>query len=493
MKIEQEVTHSTIQLLEEEKNLFLPEEFQKNNNNNNNNNNSNNNRENFSRLWAKSTKQLEFLQRLIHLYCQSLFKKLQGINEIPSTDISKRIVELCEVFHPLQRFLFSNSHIQKQLRASQVFLCHAGKKQNNQNLHFLYSELRNRGVDVFLDEKSILVGDTAIDHILYAATTSPIVIILLDRDLLMNNNSLLQLSLFTGRLNRRNKLLRLPLNAHLTDEELIDLPFTILPLFYSSQEKENWIETIRHLSDPLLHCIPKEICDEYLLNIYQPNNHTIIQDVINLLKEKPLKSSPSIATPSKDDPLQIYLELYSKFKQHQNITLSLLNSKRKEGEMAAEWIMGSMYREYQPHYRTYSALDNAMQELRNAGRNLLSFTLIQSKLIFNHREYFLQQGFCELNNVFLFTAPLDALNYLSMHSLSLSLQLSCWGSVLAINEMANDVHCLFLQQFKVNQQENSFDEMNMNVILSDVARYVHRSPPALTIHTKKLLSYFMRQ
>ena len=150
------------QLLEEEKNLFLLEEFQNNNNNNNINNNLNlalNDRENFSRLWEKSTKQLVCLQRLSHLYCQSLFKNLQGINEIPSTNITTRIVELCEVFHPLQRFLFSNSHIQKQLRASQVFLCHAGKIQNNQHhLHFLYSELRNRGVDVFLDEKSILVG-----------------------------------------------------------------------------------------------------------------------------------------------------------------------------------------------------------------------------------------------------------------------------------------------------------------------------------------------
>ena len=149
-------------------------------------------------------------------------------------------------------------------------------------------------------------------------------IILLDRDLLLNSSSLLQLSLFTGRLNRRNKLFRLPLNAHLTDEELIDLPFTILPLFYSSQEKEHWLETIRHLSDPLLHCIPKEFCDEYLLNIYQPNNPTIIQDVINLLKEKPHQSSSSIeATPS-NDPLQIYFELYSKFKQSQNNALSLL-------------------------------------------------------------------------------------------------------------------------------------------------------------------------
>ena len=434
------------------------------------------------------------LQRLSHLYCQSLLKNLQGINEIPSTNITTRIVELCEVFHPLQRFLFSNSHIQKQLRASQVFLCHAGKIQNNQHhLHFLYTELRNRGVDVFLDEKSILVGETAIDHILYAAITSPIVIILLDRDLLLSSSSLLQLSLFTGRLNRRNKLLRLPLTAHLTDEQLIDLPFTILPLFYSSQDKENWIETIRHLSDPLLHCIPKEFCDEYLLNICQPNNHTIIQDVINLLKEKPHQSSSTIeATPS-NDPLQIYFELYSKFKQSQNNALSLLNSKRKDGEMMAEWIMGSMYCEYHPHHRTYSALDNAMQELRNVGRNLLSFTLIQSDLISNHREYFLQQGFCELNNAFLFTAPLDALNYLSISSNVQSLSLTCWGSVLAINEIAKDIHCLFLEQFKVNQQENSFDEMNMNVILSDVARYVHRAPPALRIHTKKLLSYFIRQ
>ena len=197
------------------------------------------------------------------------------------------------------------------------------------------------------------------------------------------------------------------------------------------------------------------------------------------------------------DKLSFYSEGYSEFKKKRNNAFSLLDEKKKDEKIFAGWMLSYVLQKYKEQHRTGSQLDLAIQEARDAGRKFLSFALNDTHYIRNNQAYFNDQGYSELNNAFLFTAPLDALNYLRMKPNLEIKELINWG-VLVINDLSADkVHLKFLEEYNrvlLLQRTSStpsdpFDEDNMNEVLGDLAIYKTCVPDSLKKSVEKMLSY----
>ena len=448
----------------------------------------------FDHLWDKVNEQWEWLKKLICFHVSYIRQSLNQLSENQPLDVNEHgeevtrtINDLSEDFYQRQRYLFTNSYIQMKLKTYQVFLCHAGE-QKKDYVSWLYKALIDKGVSVFFDELSLPKGEINYEHILYAATTCQIAIIVLSKEFLMKEWPMREFSIFAARMRRRDKLLRRARGSHIPDDQLLDLSFNILPDLYDKEERGGWIDTIHKLPN-FLSNLPTGFRYEETLEILHAE--AIVNRTIEIL-------SNGNSLPMPRDEFSLYTEHYSLFREKRNYAFSLLNEKKKNEEIFAEWMLSYVLREYKEHHRTGSPLDLAFQSARVAGRSFLSYALDDSQFIRNNQSYFTDSGYCELNNAFLFTAPLDALNFLSMKSNLGIKDISTWAHVLVISDLSVDkVHLRFLEEYHRIQtiQRNSstpndpFDEENMAEVLSDIARYVPRSPESLKTCAKKILSY----
>jgi len=142
----------------------------------------------------------------------------------------------------------------------------------------------------------------------------------------------------------------------------------------------------------------------------------------------------------------------------------------------------SVCRWYEPHKRSNDEIDQVVDSARRSGRVCLYYALSDDALT-NHHFYafLLKQGFAELTNVYLFTAPLDALNWKVMQAPKFQdVTWSKWTAVARLNDAAKDIHCRFLDEYvhvkKSNPIEDPFPTADMNEVSEEICLFNRVSP-----------------
>ncbi len=110
------------------------------------------------------------------------------------------------------------------------------------------------------------------------------------------------------------------------------------------------------------------------------------------------------------------------------------------------------------HKWTGDHQDEVFTALRKAGRNLLQFVFDDFHLIIFRvlaRNYLLEHGYAELTNAYVYSAPLDALNWRAMKAPRYDdVQFQSWLEVVAVNIEAEDSAPIkFLEEYKRVQDE----------------------------------------
>ncbi len=151
------------------------------------------------------------------------------------------------------------------------------------------------------------------------------------------------------------------------------------------------------------------------------------------------------------EQVQTFQKLYAEFRTARNVAFGLAAAKdftRRADETNAEFLARlSTFAEN--HKRSNDAVDKAFEAARGAGRTLLSIVFLDiDSFRRGCQPYLIKQGYAELANVYLFTAPLDALNAIFMRSEFGGFGTTSWQTIAALNhEMEDTIYGSFLDEY----------------------------------------------
>ncbi len=179
-----------------------------------------------------------------------------------------------------------------------------------------------------------------------------------------------------------------------------------------------------------------------------------------------------------------FQSLYALFKEKRNAVFQIESAPKKQLNQTNVAFMLSLAQWYEPRKRIDARVDEIVEAARSAGRNCINFAFLDSapssssasssSFLKQCEAYLLNQGYAELTNVYLFTAPLDALNWKFMKAPQYNdVHLTNWRAVVALNEAAKDVHCLFLRNYASVQErfqqqqllEDPFPSLDMKEVI----------------------------
>jgi hypothetical protein len=132
---------------------------------------------------------------------------------------------------------------------------------------------------------------------------------------------------------------------------------------------------------------------------------------------------------------------------------------------------------YLSHKRTGSAEDKAFDDARRAGRNCMKLLTENIEEVKKSERSFISHGYAELTNVYVFCAPLDALNWRVMKAPQYDdVTFANWNEVVLMNVEAEDIHVSFLSHHRdvMNRvasgeiKGDPFDTSSMTAVLSDI-------------------------
>ena len=387
------------------------------------------------------------LFRLLEEYAPLVHQALQSkqYDEAATSSLRDVLVKLTGNFVPRRRFLYAMSYVQHSLHPYQVFLSHAGE-QKSQYATWIERELTRRGVSVFFDERSLKGGDRPDDVMLNAALTCRIAIVVVSPEYIQKTWPLLELSIFAARLVRQREVQRLPAREKLTDDELTDLAFHLLPDFYCPDRKGSWIQDLDQIPTPI-RAWPTGYRKEEKLD--DDHAQRIVERVLELLSHVP--------KPVSLDLVSEFRKLYAEFRKKRNAFFGLA-PKKDEGEGNVDFLL-RLVQWYEPQKRSNSDADQAAEAARDAGRHCLTFALTGDIFRTECEVYLVQQGYAELANVYTFTAPLDALNW--KVDKSPNVPLDHWSRIASLNKAAgDDIFLHFLKEYVHIQDRVRKGELN---------------------------------
>jgi len=152
---------------------------------------------------------------------------------------------------------------------------------------------------------------------------------------------------------------------------------------------------------------------------------------------------------------------------------------------------------YEQEEGNRSEIDQAVEEIRRAGRFCLSYVSINHICFRKWNDSFMSRRFCELMSVYLFTAPLEALHWKIMHAPQFDdVNFTDWNVVAGLNEAAGNIQHKILKKYIC-----IWAMMCLNVPgdnphpLADVVEIatsiLHSTPPqSIAGNVEKVRSYF---
>jgi hypothetical protein len=179
-----------------------------------------------------------------------------------------------------------------------------------------------------------------------------------------------------------------------------------------------------------------------------------------------------------------FQELYAAFREKRNAFFALA-PKKNEGEGNPQFMV-RLQQWYAPHKRDGSEIDRAADAARYAGKTCMVYAFTDWEQFRGQcAAYLLQQGYAELTNVYLFTAPMDALNWKTMKDLDVSID--HWSEVAALNDNAGDgLYPKFLSTYMEIQRRLLVGEITEDPYPTEDMRIVrimimvpHREEPLL--------------
>jgi hypothetical protein len=392
----------------------------------------------FARLWEMSEKQEELAKKLLASYIPLVKKILAGEHSVDdkreAAELKDALLQLMESYVPLKRSLLSLSHVQQKLKSYQVFLSHAGEQKSNYAC-WVEDSLIRANATVFFDEKSLKGGDDPDSNMLHAALTCQVAIIVLSPEFLQKEWPLLELLIFAVRLKNKKRAGQVHAGQPLPDDKLLDFNFTLIPDFYN-REVQNWVDEIFTIPT-FVGSWPTGVRLEQKLDT--DHAKLVVKQVVTILEEQ------SVFIPNRIDLLTQFNKLYNEFGGLQTKALALAPKQGYEESQidyflrVARWVEG--------HKRTGDVVDIAFEEARRKGRELFKLALSDNtRFLRDHDTFLRNNGYSELCNVYLFTAPLDAVNWKIMKKPSLNdVMFDHWSQVAATNVVAEDIHQKFLE------------------------------------------------
>jgi hypothetical protein len=190
-------------------------------------------------------------------------------------------------------------------------------------------------------------------------------------------------------------------------------------------------------------------------------------------------------TDSASHLVERFQDLYSTFREKRNAFFALA-PKKNEGEGNPQFMV-RIQQWYAPHKRDGSEIDRAADAARVAGRNLIVYVFMDWEYFRSQcQPYLLGRGYAELTNVYLFTAPLDALNWKTMKDLD-DVSIDHWSDVAALNDNAGDnLYPKFLDAYMVIQRDLYHGKLDSDPYPTEDMRIVramimapHRGEPLL--------------
>lgn len=418
-------------------------------NSNGDNNNDNNGIDTFlAERWTECDMLEKQMRSMLDSYAvlmKDYVKKLKINQQMTSDDVSKmkalrdEILDITERTVVLRRWLHSQTYIQYNLKRFDIFLSHAGEQKSSYAC-WLEDKLKENNHTVFFDENSLKSGNDFESIMLHAALTCRVAIIVVSPDFLTKWWTLLELFVFAARIRRRNKLLTKKLGEKISDNDLIDMHFNLIPDFYDRDCKWNkWVDVV---VDSIASVSPLESF---------PTGHRLEQKLDSVHAMEIVKETHNILSSQENYFCDVltnfnteFSKLYNKFAVLQQKVYSLTSCPKQKSDHSIDFHLLVTQWYEKDHFRKGTPEDLAFYEARQAGRSVMKFVIDNPSQVHNNEHTFIAHGYAELTNVYLFTAPLDALNWKIMNTQYNDVLFNKWAEVTLMNEKAEDVHSKFI-------------------------------------------------
>jgi len=165
---------------------------------------------------------------------------------------------------------------------------------------------------------------------------------------------------------------------------------------------------------------------------------------------------------------------YNTFRDARNAVFALAGAadpviKREQGENNAAFAL-RLLAWLAPHRRTYDAVDKATETLRDAGVALLDSVFLDWETFeAAHGKYLAQQGWSELANVWLFTTPLQALNWTLVKQPAFAdAPLSNWRNVVLLDWNSSPTRNPFYALYRAMADKEPFPTADMQHVDKEV-------------------------
>jgi hypothetical protein len=140
-------------------------------------------------------------------------------------------------------------------------------------------------------------------------------------------------------------------------------------------------------------------------------------------------------------------------------------------------------------------IEGAANKTRRAGRSLIKHVINSPDMVRVTEAFFISSGYAELVNVYVVTAPLDAINWKHMKKYT-ETTLASWADVLATGIEAEDIHPTLMTLFKDVTVRFSEGKLEKDPLPRDTLNkiiYSNQSvvPDRLKEHIPKLNAYMV--
>jgi hypothetical protein len=188
--------------------------------------------------------------------------------------------------------------------------------------------------------------------------------------------------------------------------------------------------------------------------------------------------------------IERYTELYQAFRNARDVAFKLaaLAAVKKESMETNSRFALRLAQWYEPHRRALNDVDKAFEGARDAGVKFLTLIFLHWKEFEEaNRPYLAQQGLSEIANVWLFTIPLEVINWKKMQEpLFQDVTLDNWRNVLLLSTSASPTRYPFYSDvYRGMQDKDPFPTRDMNDIDADVQSTVLPPIPASLLDTAK--------
>ena len=201
-----------------------------------------------------------------------------------------------------------------------------------------------------------------------------------------------------------------------------------------------------------------------------------------------------IKHPIRLDLIGAFKKQYKQFLDKQNLAFKLAPM-QGFSESTVEFML-RLTRWYEPQKRNGSDINQVFEEARSAGRSCMSIVFHDPNFIRGCWQYLLDQGYFELMNVYLFTAPLDALSQKIMYAPRYNDVSFCdWRDVIGLNETPNNIHSKFIKEYIRIWNMWAYNEITHNPFSTDDNADIHNAiicfqTPRSKWKISELCSYF---